>query len=153
MKIEKTFTVAASREQVWKVITSPELIAPCIPGCQSVEVTGPGAYKAEVKVQVGPIKAGFKLDVETTEERPPEYSAYTTRGEEGGKASRVSADSTLVLKRLDDDHTEVTYASEISVVGRLGKFGLGIMKKKADAMGEQFVQALRERVENAQGSS
>jgi len=110
-------------------------------------VTGPGTYKAEVKLQVGPIKAGFKLDVETTEERAPEYSAYTTRGEEGGRASRVSADSTLALKHIDDEHTEVTYASEISVVGRLGKFGLGIMKKKAEAMGDQFVDSLRERVE------
>lgn len=152
MKIEKTFTVAASREQVWEFITAPERVAACIPGCQSVEVTGPGTYKAQVKLQVGPIKAGFKLDVATTEERPPEFSAYSTRGEEGGKASRVTADSTLSLKPIDEGHTEVTYASEISVVGRLGKFGLGIMKKKADAMGEEFVQALRERVESAQGS-
>ena len=114
MKIEKTFTIAAPQQQVWQFITEPERVAPCIPGCQSVEVTGPGTYRAEVKLQVGPIKAGFKLDIETTEERSPEYSAYTTRGEEGGRASRVSADSKLLLKPIDDGHTEVTYSSEIS---------------------------------------
>ncbi|MEQ9125811.1 MAG: 4-hydroxybenzoyl-CoA reductase, partial [Alphaproteobacteria bacterium] len=67
--------------------------------------------------------------------------------EEGGKASRVSADSTLALKALDESQTEVTYASDVSVVGRLGKFGLGIMKKKAKSMGEEFAAKFRERVE------
>jgi hypothetical protein len=35
----------------------------------------------------------------------------------------------------------------VSVVGRLGKFGLGMMKKKAKQMGEEFAEAFRERVE------
>jgi carbon monoxide dehydrogenase subunit G len=149
MKVEKCFTVAAPQTRVWEFITSPKDVGPCLPGCESVEILGDGKYKATIKVQVGPIKTKFNVDVETTEERPPEFSAYVTRGEEGGRASRVSADSTLSLKALDEAHTEVTYTSEISVVGRLGKFGLGIMKKKADAMGEEFVAALRERIERS----
>jgi carbon monoxide dehydrogenase subunit G len=43
----------------------------------------------------------------------------------------------------------VRYSSEISVVGRLGKFGLGVMKKKAEGLGADFVKALRERLETA----
>ena len=34
MKIEKTFTVEAAQEDVWQFITSPEKVAPCIPGCE-----------------------------------------------------------------------------------------------------------------------
>jgi len=43
----------------------------------------------------------------------------------------------------------VYYASEVSLVGRLGKFGLGIMKKKAKSLGEEFAAAFRARVEGA----
>jgi hypothetical protein len=32
-------------------------------------------------------------------------------------------------------------------VGRLGKFGLGMMKNKADTMGDEFVEELRTAIE------
>lgn len=40
MKIEKTFQVKAARNDVWNFITSPEKVAPCIPGCEGAEQTG-----------------------------------------------------------------------------------------------------------------
>jgi hypothetical protein len=112
-----------------------------------VAITGPSTYTAVIKVQVGPIKTTFNVNIEATEERPPEYSAYITKGEEGGKASRMKAESTLSLKPLDATQTEVIYTSDINIVGRLGKFGLGIMKKKADSMGDEFVTAVRSQIE------
>jgi uncharacterized protein len=41
----------------------------------------------------------------------------------------------------------VFYASEAAVVGRLGKFGLGVMKKKAESLGRDFAQAFKQKVE------
>ncbi|MFQ5660054.1 MAG: CoxG family protein [Gammaproteobacteria bacterium] len=147
MKIEKQFIVDAPQQQVWQFITTPEQVGPCIPGCQEVTAVDPSHYKVSIRVQVGPIKTTFNVNVEATEERPPEYSAYTTRGEEGGKASRIKAESTLRLRALDANRTEVMYTSDINIVGRLGKFGLGIMKKKADSMGGEFVEAVRAGIE------
>jgi len=43
----------------------------------------------------------------------------------------------------------VFYASEAAVVGRLGKFGLGVMKKKAESLGRDFAQAFKQKVEHA----
>ena len=149
MKIEETFEVAAPVDRVWAVITDPELVGPCIPGCQAIEVTGPNTYKATVKVAVGPIKTTFNVDVELTEERAPNFAASVTRGEEGGKASTLTARNELHLKPLDNGATEVTYASDVSLVGRLGKFGLGIMKKKAKTYGQEFAEAFKERAEAA----
>lgn len=147
MKIEKCFVLATPRDEVWDFITTPEKVATCIPGCQAVEETAPRKYKTAVKVQVGPIKTTFNLDFEPTEERPPEFAAYLTSGTEGGRASRVKSHSTLALKELDAGRTEVTYTSDIQIVGRFGKFGAGVMKKKADSMGEEFVAALRAQIE------
>lgn len=147
MKIEKCFDVAAPHDEVWRFITSPQQVGTCVPGCEEVELIGEDQYKATLKVQVGPIKTSFKVDVEATEQRAPQFAAYVTKGEEGGRASRINATSTLLLKPLDATRTEVTYASDISIVGRLGKFGAGIMKKKADSIGDEFVTALKEQLE------
>ena len=151
MKIEKTFEVQASRQAVWDFITSPERVAPCMPGCERVEQVGPGKYKAVLKLKIGPIKTTFKVDIETGEERPPEFATYTTSGEEGSRASRIKAASALSLKQLEADKTEVTYTSDINMMGRLGKFGSGLMQKFADSMGNEFITAMQNKIEIKNG--
>lgn len=151
MKIEKQFRLNAPRDAVWAFITTPERVAACLPGCEAVEPLGDAKYRALIKVQMGPIKTDFHVEVEATEERPPEFAAYVTQGEEGGRASRLRATSTLTLAAAGAQQTDVTYSSDINIVGRLGKFGLGVMKKKADAMGDEFVAALRAQIEPAAG--
>lgn len=128
------------------------MVAPCIPGCQGVEVISPTLYKAKIRVQVGPIKADFNVEVEIVSERPPEEVLSRTRGEEGSRASSLSAENTLHLTALTEDETEVFYASEAAVVGRLGKFGLGVMKKKAESLGRDFAEAFRRKVEQPQSA-
>ena len=147
MKIDKTFTIAATQDKVWQFISAPEKVGMCFPGCEEVTALGEDKYKAIIKVQIGPIKTVFNIDFEETEKRPPEYSAYTSRGEEGNRASRLKAESTLTLSSLEESRTQVVYTSDLSIVGRLGKFGLGMMKKKADAMGDEFIQILRTEIE------
>jgi len=147
MRIEQSFTIAAPRERVWRAITDPARMAPCIPGCDAIEITGSGRYRIRVAVAMGPVKATFNLDVEVTEETPPGFVASITRGEEGTRASVLTAHSELHLAAIDGGATEVRYISEISIVGRLGRFGLGVMKKKAASLGDAFAQSFRARVE------
>lgn len=153
MHIEKTFAVAASIDRVWAFITSPDQVGPCMPGCQHVEVTGPGTYRAIVSVKVGPIKSTFNFNIETIEERPPEFAVFSVKGEEGGSSSRVTAENSLTLTAIDNCNTDVTYASNVVVVGRLGKFAGGVMQKMAEHMSEQFITAFRERVETEQAAN
>lgn len=143
MKIEKTFTIAAPQEQVWSFITDPQKVARCIPGCEGAEEKELGRYAAAITVKVGPIRTTFHLDIEQTEQRPPEFASYLSKGEEGTRASRISAVSTLALKPASADSTEVTYTSDINIVGRLGKFGSGMMQKIADSIGQEFVAELK----------
>ena len=120
---------------------------PASPGCEEVEQTGESTYRAAIRIKIGMIKARFKVDIETIEESPPEFARYRTGGFEGGKASRLKVESKLVLTALDEATTEVMYSSEISMIGRLGKFSQGMMNKVADSIGESFVQALRKEIE------
>ena len=150
MKIEDSFTLNAPQGDVWVAITNPDVVTPCVPGCQNVQILGPNIYSAEVNVKVGPIKAQFQLNVEVTRKMPPLEVHSTTRGEEGSRASVLQAESVVRLKQIDANTTEVYYSSEVSIVGRLGKFGFGIMKKKAKTIGNEFAEAFRKTVESAQ---
>jgi uncharacterized protein len=147
VRIEDHFVVKAPRLSVWAAITDPSVVAPCVPGCQGVTVISPTLYKAKIRVQLGVIKADFNVEVELTEQTPPEQMRSRTRGEEGSRASSISAENILRLVELSASETDVTYSSEVSVVGRLGKFGLGVMKKKAEALGRDFAAAFKSRLE------
>jgi len=148
MRIEGSFIVAAPRERVFAEITNPALMAGCIPGCEAIEVIDGKTYRARILVEVGPIKARFNLVVEVTEEEAPVRVTSVTRGEEGTRASVISSNNELVLAPADGG-TEVKYVSEVSVTGRLGKFGLGMMKKKAESLGAKFAETFRGKIEAA----
>ena len=149
MKIEEAFLVGAPIERVWEFAMNPAEMAPCVPGCGDVEVLGGGKYRASVKVAMGPVRTSFNVSVELVKTEAPAYASMVTRGEEGGKASMLTADSELHLKMVGPNETEVRYKSEVSIVGRFGRFGFGMMKKKARDLGEQFAGNMRERLETA----
>jgi uncharacterized protein len=144
VKIEGTFDIAAPRDAVYRHITDPGLMARCVPGCESIEQLSATGYRTKVMISVGGIKARFNLVVEVTQEQAPSLVISQTRGEEGSRASVLAADNQLTLVEIDPLTTRVSYASEVSVTGRLGKFALGVMKKKVEAMGQEFAARLRE---------
>jgi carbon monoxide dehydrogenase subunit G len=150
MKIEGTFNIAAGRPEVWRLITDPSVMGSCIPGCNSIEVTGDNSYQANIEVKVGPIKAKFGVDVEVTEEVILDHIISTTRGEEGGRASVISAHNLLKLSDSVNGGTEVYYSSDVTISGRLGKYGHGIMKKVAKNLSDKFVDDFRNQVETNQ---
>lgn len=123
-------------------------MASCIPGCEAIEVVSPTVYRARILIEVGPIKARFNLVVEVTAQEPPTRVLSVTRGEEGTRASVLSSTNELTLESVAEG-TEVKYASDVTVTGRLGKFGLGVMHKKAEALGAKFAEAFRKKVELA----
>ena len=147
MEICKTFDVIAPRDAVWKFITSPQRVVPCLPGCEDVEETAPGEYQARLAIKVGPIRTSFAVDVTTADQREGEFARYLITGQEGGKASRLNAESTLSLATIDAEHTKVTYNSRIKLVGRLGMFPGGVLKKLADSAIDEFIVALRAELE------
>jgi carbon monoxide dehydrogenase subunit G len=151
MKLEQSFSVAAPLQRVWDFFLDAQGVSACIPGCQGVEVLGPDSYKASIFVALGPIKTTFNVMVQIVEKQAPTRLVTMTRGEEGSKSSTLHVSSALELAAAGDDQTRVSYASDVAVMGRLGTYGLGVMKKRAMALGEEFANAVRTRLEGANG--
>lgn len=147
MKIEEKFAIKASIEKVWAFIRDPQKVAVCVPGCESVEALSEKCYRTTIAVALGPIKARFNLMVQITEEEPPKRIVCVTKGEEGSKASIINATSELLLTPVDGATTEILCTSEVSIAGRLGKFGLGIMKKRAAKLAGEFAAAVQQTME------
>jgi carbon monoxide dehydrogenase subunit G len=147
VKIVDEFTVTAPLARTWSVIRDPQKAASCVPGCRSVETIDESHYRAVVEVSLGPIRTKFNLVVTVVEERPPDFAATMTKGEEGGRASSVSVMTKLSLTSAGPDATLIAYESDVTMVGRLGNYGLGLMKKRAQTLGREFVANLQRRLD------
>ena len=141
MLIDGQFDVAAAPADVLAHLFDARLMASCLPGCESLEQSGDDRYRAIVAVALAGVKARFDLQVEVTE-RLVDGVRATTRGEEGGNASTLQATSEVRLSPVAGG-THVDYRSDVAVTGRLGRFALGMMKKKAQSLGDEFAANLQ----------
>ena len=147
MLIEEKFSIKAPIEKIWDFLLDAPRLASCVPGCEGVEVIDENTYLTSVKAKVGPISARFKIRLTILEKERPHRILTSGKGEDSMMASSLVSKNEIQLKTLSEKETEVTYRSEVSVLGTLGKFGEGIMRKKAKEMGEQFASNLRSKIE------
>ncbi|MEJ8823322.1 SRPBCC domain-containing protein [Variovorax humicola] len=148
MLIEGQFPVAAAPDALMVHLLDASLMASCLPGCEALERLDDDRYRAVVVIAMAGIRAQFELQVEIT--RRDENNIWSvTRGEEGGRASSLQADSVVTLTP-GPEGSVVCYRSEVNLTGRLGRFALGMMKKKAQSMGDEFAANLRKRLESLQ---
>ena len=141
MIIEERFTIAAPVADVWAFFLDVPRSSACMPGVDGVEpVDGRGQnYRGRIQVKVGPLRAGFAMEVELAEARPPEHLALVARGTDRGTSSMVQANVTVRLAPASERGTEVAYAMELAIRGALGRFGQTVIRDTARKMSEQFV--------------
>lgn len=147
MEIEKTLTVAAPRERVWELLMDPHMMTGAVPGMQSIDVISPTEYVALMKVKISFISAKFKLHTHIVEQREPEYLRAEGTGEDASVASSLKQSSEIFLTSTADGGTELRIKVNVDVLGRLGTFGLSVMKTKADRMWDEFGANLARRID------
>jgi hypothetical protein len=148
MLIEGKFTLKAPIQEVWDFLLKPETLASCIPGAEKMEAIDDKTYESVVKQKVGPISVKFKFTTTITEVDPPRHLKAVGRGAEIAKAGTFSQETTVDLTEISKDEVEVSYSSNVSLVGRLATFGERIMRAKAKSVGEEFTRNLQEKLKS-----
>lgn len=147
MDIEKTLSVAAPAATVWALLLDPQVMGGCVPGMLSIDVISDVEYVSVIHVKIAFVSAKFKLRTTIVEQRAPFYLRTEGTGEDASVASSLKQQSEIFLTELPDGQTELRIKVTVDVLGRLGTFGLSVMKTKADRMWDEFGANLRARIE------
>lgn len=142
MKFEKTTDVAFPAARVWQMLLDPQLMGSCVPGVGEIEVVSDVEYLVNVQVKVAFISARFKVRTVIVEADPPRYLRSEGAGEDSSLTSSLKLSSELSLTENADGTTSLRMLLDVDLFGRLGTFGLNIIKTKADRMWDEFSRNL-----------
>ena len=146
MLMEGKFTLKAPIQKIWDTLLEPETLLSCIPGAEKIERIDEKTYDCLVKQKVGPISVKFKFKSILTKMEPPAHIEIEGEGDDIAKAGHFVQKSVVDLREIAPNEVEVSYRSEVNIVGKLAMFGDRIMKAKAKKVEEEFTLALQERL-------
>ena len=136
MELSGEQRIAARRQAVWQALNDPAVLRACIPGCEALERTGDGTFKATVLAKIGPVKERFSGRVELSNIRPLE--SYTISGEGKGGATGMAKGRADVVLVEDGATTILKYGGTADVGGRLAQIGSRLLQSTANKYAADF---------------
>ena len=147
MRIEDSFFIKASQEDVWNIMFDIPRLSSCVPGIESVEVVDERNYRGKLVVRVGPIRSEFSGTVTLTEVIPPDRIAGLVQGDDRASASSIKANFTGTLT-VAPGGTRVAFEVDSNLRGRLAQFGGPVISSTAKKLTAEFAKNLRAELEH-----
>ena len=146
MIIEGKLTVKAPIQKLWDMLLDPATLGSCLPGAEKIEKIDEKTYNAVVKQKVGPIKVTLKFRNVLTEVQPPYRIVLEGEGEDITKLGHMKQKTIVELSEIGDGNVDVSYKSDVAIVGKLAMFGDRVMRSKAKEVEKEFTQNLQEKL-------
>jgi uncharacterized protein len=147
LEIEKNVTLPGTPQQLWLLLLNPQVMGECVPGMKSIEVISPIEYLAKMEVKISFLTAKFKIKTVISEQEEPKYLKSQGTGEDSSIASSFKQTTCIWISDTTRDSQNPQCALrmlvDVTMLGRIGSFGLSAMKTKADLMWEEFILKLR----------
>jgi carbon monoxide dehydrogenase subunit G len=134
-----TFTFAAPRAAVWRVLNDPAVLQRHMPGCESLELIGPDEYKATLKIGVAAIKGTYTATLRIKDRT--ELEGYTLAVEGSGGPGFVKGEGRVTLAE-EGAGTVLTYQGDLQVGGLIARVGQRLLAGITDRMTREFFESL-----------
>lgn len=142
--------IAAPPERVFAVLLDPAALAKVIPGCHSLQPVGTHAYRADVTVGVGLVKARYEARITLSEIQPPHSLRLAG---EGSSSLGTSAGSGTLRLEATKTGTRLHYDYAAQVGGKIAAVGSRMLEGAARIVLAQLFQSLGRQAAGATAES
>jgi len=139
VKIAGAQTLKMPRERAYALLHDPEVLARCMPGCESLDRIGEDEYAMRMKMTLASISGLFQGKVRTSEPNPPESFRLLVEGT--GKIGFMKGDGLLKLAGTDGV-TDLTFEGDVQVGGTIAAVGQRLIDTTAKMMIKRFFDKL-----------
>ena len=140
MKLHGSYEFDTAPERVWQILTDPESLRNCIPGCEKIYAIGNNEYTATVTISMGPIRSKFDAKVTMVDLQP--FESYKLIVEGNGPSGFVRGESQIKLTG-SGSKTTVDVDSDSSSGGLLARVGQRMVETFARSMMDRFFTCLQ----------
>src|SRR5258708_1510224 len=137
--------IPAPQKAVWEALNDPAVLKACVPGCESIELTGENEYLVLMVARVGPVSAKFKGKLTLSDIKPPDSYALTFEGQ-GGPAGFAKGGAQVRLSTVAGDKTRLAYDVKASVGGKLAQIGSRLVDAAAKKVADDFFRNFNAKV-------
>jgi len=147
VKFNQSATLPVGSERLWQLLMDIPKVSSCLPGVESVEKMEDDTYQGTLKVRVGPISLTLQGKIILEEQNEQEKrAALRAEAADRRAAGAVRGKSTMQLKELGPNETELSVETDVNILGKIGEFGQPIIRKKADQMLNQFIENIKKQL-------
>jgi carbon monoxide dehydrogenase subunit G len=125
-----------SPQQAWDALNDPEMLKACIPGCESVTLTGPDQYEVLMAARIGPVAAKFKGKL--TQSDVVEPVSYKIRFDGQGGVAGFGKGSADVRLTAVPEGTQLDYDVSAQVGGKIAQIGSRLVDAAAAKIADEF---------------
>ncbi len=143
MQLAHSFTVPASADLTWALLTDLEQVGGCFPGATVTEATEE-EFSGTVKVKLGPIAMVYSGSGRfVLRDDVDHHAVIEAQGKD--KRGNGTAGATVVMQLLDEDgRTRVDVSTDLSITGKPAQFGRGVMQDVSDKLLGRFVDCIEQ---------
>lgn len=147
MELSGSHKFNAHQPVVWEVLTDPDTLHSCLPGCQKFEPQPDGSYLITMTIGIAAIKGTYTGKVQMLNEQQPD--SYTLKMSAKGGVGFVDGQGDFVLSRADGkaEQTLLSYTGQAQVGGKIAGVGQRVLHAGANLVINQFFKALEKEVE------
>jgi carbon monoxide dehydrogenase subunit G len=145
MEFNGEYTIPTDRLSVWRALHDPDVLKPCLDGCESLEWTTDTEMAARFKTTIGPVSARFTGTLALSEVDPPESYLLTAQGQ-GGAAGFFKGSARVTLSETGPKLTLLRYQSDATVGGKLASVGSRLLRGAVEKTADDFFRKLSERI-------
>jgi uncharacterized protein len=151
MKLQGSVEIAAPRDVLWAALNDPDVLASCIDGVEKLVRTEGDvpSFDGTMNAKVGPVRAKFAGQVRLENIVAPERYRLVGEGK-GGVAGFAKGGADVVLTTLSAGTTRLDYDVDAQVGGKLAQLGARLIEGTAKQYADNFFNALKARVEQAE---
>ena len=139
MKIGGSYSLPVDVERAYRLLQDPDILARCIPGCDSLEKTGDNEYSMRMKLALASLSGLFTGKVRIADQNPPTSFRLIVEGT--GKIGFMKGEGLLSLAG-EAGATKVTYEGDVQVGGTIAAVGQRLIDTTSRMMIKRFFDKL-----------
>ena len=144
MKITGSYTLDASREEVWAALNDIDVLARVVPGCERLDQVADNVFEGTVKIGIQAIKGAYNGRIRLEDIQPPHHYKLVANGKSASGV--VDGSGTVDLEVLPDGKTLLNYGGDAQIGGVLASVGQRLIEGASRQLINQSLKALADQI-------